>query len=76
MSELKNKKLTKRQLQALETKERLHSSAVELYKTLPHDEITIKDICEKAGVSVGVFYHYYESKNGVFMKDIQYLITI
>lgn len=58
--------LTKRQRQALETKQRIYESAVELFVHFPYDQVKITDICEKAGVSVGVFYHYFPSKGHVF----------
>lgn len=59
--------LTNRQKQAIETKRRLYKSAVGLFREYPFDEVKITDICEKADVSVGVFYHYFKSK-----KDILY----
>lgn len=58
--------LTKRQLQAMETKERIYRSAVELFLERSYDEVKISDICEKANVSIGVFYHYFPSKGHVF----------
>lgn len=60
-----DKNLTSRQKQAIETKRRLYRSAVELFKQYPYDEVKITDICEKANVSVGVFYHYFESKRDI-----------
>lgn len=59
-------KLTNRQKQALETKARIYESAVELFLEQPYDQVKIADICDKAGVSVGVFYHYFPSKGHVF----------
>ena len=54
---------TKRQEQARETKNRIYNSAIELMEKEGFDNITIADIREKAGVSVGAFYHYFASKN-------------
>lgn len=36
--------------------------------TKGYDNVTIQEICEKAGVSVGTFYNYFESKNEIFTE--------
>ena len=59
---------TKRQEQARETKNRIYSSAIELMEQEGFDKITIADISEKAGVSVGAFYHYFSSKNDILAE--------
>lgn len=59
---------TKRQEQARETKNRIYTSAIELMEKEGFDNITIADISEKAGVSVGAFYHYFESKNDILAE--------
>lgn len=44
---------------------------------IPLDELSIKDICTIAGISVGTFYHYFERKEdlgiAVLMKADEYL---
>jgi len=62
------KRKTKRQLQAEETKKRIYKTAMELIKTKGFENLTIQDINEHAGVSVGTFYHYYKSKEDVFFE--------
>ena len=59
---------TKRQEQARETKNRIYTSAIELMEHEGFDNITIADISEKAGVSVGAFYHYFDSKNDILAE--------
>ena len=59
---------TKRQEQARETKNRIYSSAIELMEQEGFENITIADISEKAGVSVGAFYHYFSSKNDILAE--------
>ena len=59
---------TKRQEQARETKNRIYTSAIELMEQEGFDNITIADISEKAGVSVGAFYHYFSSKNDILAE--------
>lgn len=33
-----------------------------------YDNVTIEEISKKANVSVGAFYHYYESKSAIFLE--------
>ena len=60
---------TSRQKQAWDTRQKIYRSAVELFKRRPYDEVKIADICEQAGVSVGVFYHYFPSKGHLFNES-------
>ncbi|SFC47488.1 TetR/AcrR family transcriptional regulator [Clostridium uliginosum] len=60
--------LTKRQIQAINTKGKIYNIATELMQKKGYDNITIQNICEKAGVSVGTFYHYFESKNDILIE--------
>ena len=60
---MKEKKLTKRQLQAIHTKNKIYETAIELMKEKDFQDIKIEEICSKAEVSVGAFYHYFSSKN-------------
>lgn len=57
------KKLTSRQKQAIETRLRISEAAMKLLKNTSYDLIKITDICKEANVSVGTFYHYFESKD-------------
>ena len=57
-----------RQEQAQETKNRIYNSAIELMERDGFENMTIADISEKAGVSVGAFYHYFDSKNDILAE--------
>jgi TetR/AcrR family transcriptional regulator, fatty acid metabolism regulator protein len=74
-----NKSISKRRTQALETKDRIYSTAIDLMDREGFDNITIADISKKAGVSVGAFYHYFTSKNDIlaeiFHKADEYFST-
>ncbi len=59
---------TKRQEQAIETRNRIYNAAIELMDRKGFENLTIVDISEKAGVSVGAFYHYFESKNDILAE--------
>jgi AcrR family transcriptional regulator len=73
------KSITKRQSQAMVTKERIYSAAIDLMDREGFENITIADISKQAGVSVGAFYHYFISKNDllaeIFHKVDEYFST-
>ncbi len=71
MKKLETKKLTNRQLQAIETKNKIYDTAFELISTKGFGNITIEDISKKAKVSVGAFYHYFKSKDDILFEVYQ-----
>ena len=68
---MENRTNKKRKEQAEETRERIYISAIELMEQKGFGNFTIEDISKKAGVSVGAFYHYFDSKNDI-LADIFY----
>jgi AcrR family transcriptional regulator len=66
-----DKPLTKRQEQALETKNRIYNAAIGLMDRKGFENITIADISKEAGVSVGAFYHYFNSKDDILAEIFQ-----
>jgi AcrR family transcriptional regulator len=60
---------TKRDLQKMETRQRLYNAAIELIDKKGFSHVTISDITEKAGVSKGNFYHYFKSKDEVLIEE-------
>ena len=59
------KELTSRQQQAIATKMRIAEKAMELFKVSGFESVKIQEICQAAEVSVGAFYHYFESKENI-----------
>ncbi len=57
--------LTRRQQQAVETKLRISETAMELFRERGMDLVTIREICEAAAISVGTFYHHFQSKEEI-----------
>lgn len=57
--------LTSRQKQAIETKIKISKTALELFKHHPSEDVKVTDICKASGVSVGAFYHHFESKEAI-----------
>lgn len=65
---LSTKKLTKRQMQAVQTKNNLYRVLLELMKDKRFESITIEEISKNAGVSIGTFYHYFSSKEDIYQE--------
>lgn len=59
------KKMTNRQIQAVETKKKIYDSAYELFKKYGFKEVSVDDIVKKAGVSKGAFYVHFNSKDSL-----------
>jgi AcrR family transcriptional regulator len=64
----KGKGPTKRQKQAIQTRKRIYETAMRLMRENGVANVTIADIAEAAGVSVGAYYHYFESKDAIFFE--------
>lgn len=67
----KSKELTSRQKQAIESRKRLVKAAVDLFNENGYQDTTVQDICTQAGLSVGVFYHYFASKHDALKAVLQ-----
>ncbi len=61
-------KATKRALQSIETRKKIYDVSIELIRERGFDGVTIENISKKAGVSVGAFYHYFDSKADVMYE--------
>lgn len=61
-------KLTKRQQQAHQTKERIKAAAAKVIDELGYENVKIADICRAAGISNGNFYHYFSCKDDVLLS--------
>ena len=75
------KEITKRKKQAIDTRVKLYNISIQLIKEHGYDNVKITTICEKAGVSVGSFYHHFKNKAGIIIElysicDIYFSETI
>lgn len=57
-----------RQKRAQQKKEMIFNCAFELLKEKNYESITVRDIVRRAGISIGSFYDYYDSKLDVFYE--------
>ena len=53
------------QLQAIETRKRIADAALDLFKEQPYEQVKISEICKRANISIGNFYHYFKSKEAI-----------
>lgn len=65
------KRPTRRALDALETRERLFTTALELFAEYGFNRVTVEDITLRAGVSKGAFYNHFVSKETVLLEQFQ-----
>lgn len=68
--------LSKQQLKSKETKERIFKAAKEILKKDGYENLSIKKICEAAGVSNGSFYHHFKTKDDLLSYYIEEQPTI
>jgi TetR/AcrR family fatty acid metabolism transcriptional regulator len=61
--------MTPRKEQAAKTRQELFDTAIELFDSKGYENISISDICEKAGVSTGAFYHHFKAKDQILMEE-------
>ncbi len=62
-----DKKITRKE-QALNTRQNLLHTAIDLFKTYGYEKVTVEQICKKANVTTGAFYHHLKNKAGVIIE--------
>ncbi|WP_010169268.1 TetR/AcrR family transcriptional regulator [Candidatus Epulonipiscium viviparus] len=63
--------MTSRQLQAYNTKHKIIQCAIDLFQQEDFKDIKIKTICDAADISIGTFYHYFDSKEDIIIKTFE-----
>lgn len=63
--------LSKQQLKSKETKERIFQAAKRILQKNGYESLSIKNICEEAGVSNGSFYHHFKTKDDLLSYYIE-----
>lgn len=63
--------LSKQQLKSRETKGRIFRAAKTILQQKGYEELSIKNICEEAGVSNGSFYHHFKTKDDLLSYYIE-----
>ncbi|WP_329887585.1 TetR/AcrR family transcriptional regulator [Pseudoramibacter faecis] len=67
----KKPRLTKRQLQAIETKKKIYDAAVQVINEKGFGNVSIEDITTRANVAKGSFYTYFKSKEDLLFDTFR-----
>jgi AcrR family transcriptional regulator len=68
---MKEQKKKPRALQAEASKNRIYDAALRLITEKGFDETSIQEICAESACSVGAFYHYFGSKDGILEENFK-----
>ena len=63
--------LSKQQKKSQETKEKIFQAAKKILRKSGYEKLSIKNICEEAGVSNGSFYHHFKTKDDLLSYYIE-----
>lgn len=63
--------LSKQQLKSQETKAKIFRAAKDILQKKGYEQLSIKNICEEAGVSNGSFYHHFKTKDDLLSYYIE-----
>lgn len=66
-----NLELSKQQLKSQETKRKIFCAAKDILRRQGYEELSIKNICDEAGVSNGSFYHHFKTKDDLLSYYIE-----
>ena len=68
--------LSRQQRKSQETREKIFQAAKKILQKKGYEELSIKNICEEAGVSNGSFYHHFKTKDDLLSYYIEEQPTI
>lgn len=63
--------MSKQQLKSKETKDKIFQAAKNILQKGGYESLSIKNICEEAGVSNGSFYHHFKTKDDLLSYYIE-----
>ena len=63
--------MSRQQQKSFETKNRIFLAAKKILQKQGYDALSIKNICEEAGVSNGSFYHHFKTKDDLLSYYIE-----
>ena len=58
----------RRQQQARQTEQAILESAMVLAREHSFDKVSVRDICQRAGITTGAFYHHFRSKEDLLSR--------
>ena len=69
--EINAQELSRQQQKSRETKARIFNAAKQILQEQGYEALSIKNICEAAGVSNGSFYHHFKTKDDLLSYYIE-----
>lgn len=66
-------RMTKRRQQAMETRSRILRCALDLFEERGYDNVSMQEIAEVSGTSIGSIYHYFKSKEEMTAHSLEFL---
>ena len=58
----------RRKEQARQTEAAILQAALELARANSFDKVSVRDICQRAGITTGAFYHHFRSKEDLLSR--------
>ncbi|OUN06846.1 TetR family transcriptional regulator [Flavonifractor sp. An92] len=58
----------RRKEQARQTEQAILQAAMDLSRQKAFDKVSVRDICQKAGITTGAFYHHFKSKDEMLLR--------
>ena len=71
-SDIEKEPLSRQQKKSKETKARIFHAAKTILQKQGYDQLSIKNICDEAGVSNGSFYHHFKTKDDLLSYYMNY----
>ena len=66
---------TRRKEQAKQTEQAILQAAMDLSRKQSFDKVSIREICQQAGITTGAFYHHFRSKEDLLSRGFAPLDT-
>lgn len=63
---MEKKRMTPRDIRSQKTKDSILKASIKILSKYGADGMTVKNICDEAGVSNGTFYHFFNSKDDIY----------
>lgn len=64
-------KLNNRKIKAINTKNKIFVTAIQLINEYGYDNISVEQICKEVGISIGGFYHHFKNKDGIIVESFK-----